>query len=73
MVSISVWVAATMWPPLSTLSTQAVISTLISLAAVALRWARARTRTSAATTAKPRPWSPARAASTAAFNASMLV
>ena len=44
---------------------------LISLAASALRCARLRT--SAATTAKPRPCSPARAASTAAFSARMLV
>jgi hypothetical protein len=47
------------------------ISTLISFAAVELRCARART--SEATTAKPRPCSPARAASTAAFSASRLV
>ena len=44
---------------------------LISLAAAALRWARVRT--SPATTAKPRPCSPARAASTAALSARMLV
>src|SRR5690606_41931729 len=43
----------------------------MSLAAAAERWARVRT--SAATTAKPRPCSPARAASTAAFRARMLV
>ena len=43
----------------------------VSLAAWALRWARART--SSATTAKPLPDSPARAASTAAFSARMLV
>jgi hypothetical protein len=47
------------------------ISVLISLAAVALRWASVRT--SLATTAKPRPCSPARAASTAALSARMLV
>ena len=47
------------------------ISALISLAASALRWASART--SPATTAKPRPCSPARAASTAALSASRLV
>jgi hypothetical protein len=41
------------------------------LAASALRWASVRT--SPATTAKPRPCSPARAASTAAFSARMLV
>ena len=51
--------------------TESVISSLISFAAAALRWARLRT--SAATTAKPRPCSPARAASTAAFSARMLV
>jgi hypothetical protein len=44
---------------------------LISFAASALRCARLRT--SLATTAKPRPWSPARAASTAALSARMLV
>ena len=43
----------------------------VSLAACALRWASART--SSATTAKPMPASPARAASTAAFSARMLV
>ena len=44
---------------------------LISRAASAERWARVRT--SPATTAKPRPCSPARAASTAALSARMLV
>ena len=44
---------------------------LISFAAVAERCDNVRT--SAATTAKPRPCSPARAASTAAFSASRLV
>jgi hypothetical protein len=57
--------------PCSTRSTLAPIRPLISLAASALRWARLRT--SEATTAKPRPCSPARAASTAAFSARMLV
>jgi hypothetical protein len=57
--------------PCSTRSTLAVIRLLISLAASALRCARLRT--SVATTAKPRPCSPARAASTAAFSARMLV
>src|SRR5436309_13074431 len=47
------------------------IRLLISLAASALRCARLRT--SPATTAKPRSCSPARAASTAAFSARMLV
>ena len=47
------------------------IKALISLAAVALRCASVRT--SAATTAKPRPCSPALAASTAAFSARILV
>ncbi|CCJ88926.1 FIG00453152: hypothetical protein [Cronobacter turicensis 564] len=47
------------------------ISDLISFAAWALRLARLRT--SPATTAKPRPCSPARAASTEAFSARMLV
>jgi hypothetical protein len=57
--------------PASTLSTESPISSLISLAAAAERCARLRT--SEATTAKPRPCSPARAASTAAFSARMLV
>ena len=56
--------------PTPTLATESSIRPLISLAA-ALRWARLRT--SLATTAKPRPCSPARAASTAAFSARMLV
>jgi hypothetical protein len=47
------------------------IRRLISRAACALRCARLRN--SPATTAKPRPWSPARAASTAAFSVRMLV
>ena len=57
--------------PDSTRSTLVAISDLISLAASALRCASERT--SPATTAKPRPCSPARAASTAAFSARMLV
>ena len=57
--------------PASTFSTEAPISCLISRAASALR--PARLRTSLATTAKPRPCSPARAASTAALSARMLV
>ncbi len=57
--------------PSSTLLVESLISALISLAAVAERCARLRT--SDATTAKPRPCSPARAASTAAFKASKLV
>ena len=57
--------------PLSTLSTEAPIRVLISRAASAER--PARLRTSPATTAKPRPCSPARAASTAALSARMLV
>ncbi|CAJ0688210.1 hypothetical protein R77591_03213 [Ralstonia mannitolilytica] len=57
--------------PFSTRPTESLISSLISLAAVAERCARLRT--SPATTANPRPCSPARAASTAAFNARMLV
>src|SRR2546426_43486 len=57
--------------PTSTFSTESPISALISLAAAALRCARLRT--SDATTAKPLPCSPARAASTAAFSARMLV
>ncbi|MNP38454.1 hypothetical protein D3C76_1319660 [compost metagenome] len=57
--------------PLSTYTTDSPIRFSISFADWALRWARVRT--SAATTAKPLPWSPARAASTAAFSARMLV
>ena len=57
--------------PSCTFTTLSWIRPLISRAAVALRWARLRT--SAATTAKPRPCSPARAASTAAFSASRFV
>ena len=57
--------------PCSTRSTLALIRLLISRAASALR--PAKERTSLATTAKPRPCSPARAASTAAFSARMLV
>ncbi|CPL17418.1 Uncharacterised protein [Bordetella pertussis] len=57
--------------PVPTLSTESSINTLISLAAWALRCASERT--SPATTAKPLPCSPARAASTAAFSARMLV
>src|SRR5471032_3329960 len=55
----------------ATRSPELPISPLISLAAAAERCARLRT--SVATTAKPRPCSPARAASTAAFNARILV
>mmetsp|Transcript_59422 Transcript_59422/g.140427 ORF Transcript_59422/g.140427 Transcript_59422/m.140427 type:complete len:247 (+) Transcript_59422:848-1588(+) len=62
---------ATRAAPLSTFSALRVIRALISLAASALR--PASERTSPATTAKPRPCSPARAASTAAFKARMLV
>ena len=57
--------------PWATRSTLALMSVLISRAASALR--PAKLRTSLATTAKPRPCSPARAASTAALSAMMLV
>ena len=57
--------------PLPMRATESSMRCLISLAAPAERWARVRT--SEATTAKPRPCSPARAASTAAFKARMLV
>ena len=57
--------------PVRTFSSLSLIRPLISFAAPALRWARLRT--SVATTAKPRPCSPARAASTAALRASRLV
>ena len=64
--------ASSTWrTPPSTAVTLELIRPLISLAAAALRCARLRT--SPATTAKPRPCSPARAASTAAFSARMLV
>ena len=56
---------------LATCRTESSISRRISLEASAERCARLRT--SEATTAKPRPCSPARAASTAAFSARMLV
>ena len=57
--------------PEATCSLEVAISDLISRAAPLLR--SASVRTSAATTAKPRPFSPARAASTAALSARMLV
>ncbi len=57
--------------PSLTLLTEVPMSCLISRAAVAER--PAKLRTSLATTAKPRPCSPARAASTAALSAKMLV
>ncbi|OPZ59246.1 MAG: hypothetical protein BWY87_01100 [Deltaproteobacteria bacterium ADurb.Bin510] len=57
--------------PVSTRMTAVSISSLISCDAAAERLASART--SSATTAKPLPCSPARAASTAAFKASRLV
>ena len=57
--------------PACTRCTLSLISPLISFAAAALRWDRLRT--SLATTAKPRPCSPARAASTAALSDSRLV
>ena len=70
--------ASRAWPvrltsctPEPTWVVEAVIRPLISLAASAERWARART--SEATTAKPLPASPARAASTPAFRARRLV
>src|SRR5471032_540523 len=57
--------------PCATLMPASSISTLIWRAASWLRWASLRT--SPATTAKPRPCAPARAASTAAFSARILV
>ncbi len=82
MISVTCWTEATISPmvrpalsasslPVSILATESSISCLISRAAVAERCARPRT--SVATTAKPRPCSPARAASTAAFRARILV
>ncbi len=64
-------VSPTSFTPDPTWAVEAEIRALISLAASAERWARART--SWATTAKPRPASPARAASTPAFRARRLV
>ena len=64
-------VSLTSCAPCATRATESAISPSISLAALALRLARLRT--SPATTAKPRPCSPARAASTAALSARMLV
>ena len=58
-------------PPVVTREAESVISCRISRAALEVRCANART--SAATTAKPRPASPARAASTAALSARILV
>jgi hypothetical protein len=57
--------------PIGLLATESSILAAVSLAAAAERWARART--SSATTAKPMPASPARAASTAALRARMFV
>ena len=64
-------VSATSSTPTPTWALESEISPLISLAAPAERCASART--SDATTAKPRPASPARAASTPALSASRLV
>src|SRR4051812_36844923 len=64
-------VSPTRFTPEATCVVEAEISALISLAASAERWARART--SEATTAKPLPASPARAASTPAFSAKRFV
>ncbi len=64
-------VSATCSTPRPTCAVEARISALMSLAASAERCARPRT--SEATTAKPRPASPARAASTPALSASRLV
>ena len=63
--------SCTSFDPASTRPTDSPIRSLISFAAVAERCASERT--SLATTANPRPCSPARAASTAAFNARILV
>ena len=57
--------------PFPIFSTESLIRTPISFAASPERCARFRT--SPATTANPRPWSPARAASTAALSASRFV
>jgi hypothetical protein len=65
------WASSVSLLPASTVSVDSLMSCLISRAADEVRWDSART--SEATTAKPRPCSPARAASTAAFRARMLV
>ena len=70
-VSIVVPASFTWEAPASMVRTELPMRALISWAAWAERWARLRT--SVATTAKPRPCSPARAASTAALRARMLV
>ena len=57
--------------PFSTFSMESSIMSVVSFAAFALR--AARLRTSSATTAKPLPCWPARAASTAALSARMFV
>ena len=62
---------STCFVPSVVLLTESAINSLISFAADDERCAKFRT--SAATTAKPRPCSPARAASTAAFNAKIFV
>jgi hypothetical protein len=69
----SIWLTALLTRPAPALCAPlaALIRLWISLATSALRCARLRT--SLATTAKPRPCSPARAVSTAAFSARMLV
>ncbi|MNV95918.1 hypothetical protein D3C71_1908630 [compost metagenome] len=64
-------VSLTIFDPCSTRETESAIRPSISFAAFALRLARLRT--SPATTANPRPCSPARAASTAALSARILV
>ncbi len=78
MLRIALAISAIMAPLFSAISTPSLTliaalatSSLISFAEEALRWASVRT--SLATTANPRPDSPARAASTAAFNARILV
>src|SRR5256885_1245686 len=71
-ISLSDWPARlTRSTPSLTWAVELVIRSLMSLAACDERWARLRT--SVATTANPRPASPARAASTAALRARRLV
>ena len=66
------WVTrSTAWLPSVTAAMEPPMSSLVALAASSDFWARLRT--SSATTAKPLPALPARAASTAAFRARILV
>ena len=69
--SSELWVSVAIWLPSETAFSELLIRTVVFFAASWLL--DARLRTSSATTANPLPASPARAASTAAFNARILV